>query len=247
MSRFAILMMVASAAVLAGCGSDSSAGPDETGPAYPDIEGLVTFYTFDGDYDNEVSDNHTGTPSRAVTFVDGRPLAGGGIAGQAIHVERDDYVSVPDDAALDIADAVTVAAWVNPEASDRAYAGLVDKSHDVGYSFAMWGGIADPETTYVKVRINGSATATDKIVPMGMDIWSHIGFTFDSTTGRVRFYLNGARVDSALLTGPIGDSDEDLYIGTAPGAGQYKGKIDEVAIFDRALTQEEMAELYEFE
>lgn len=99
----------------------------------------------------------------------------------------------------------------------------------------------------MKARVAGGAVTTDPLVPMGMDVWSHIGLTYDSATGRIRVYFNGAKVDSGLTAGPIGTTDADLYFGYAPGGGQYKGKIDEVAIFDRALTEEEMVELYEFE
>ena len=110
----------------------------------------------------------------------------------------------------------------------------------------MWGGIADPETTDISAYIGGSHGWTDRIVPMGMDDWSHIAFTYSDATSRLRFYYNGAVVDSGLLVGPIGTNDEDLYIGYGPNAGGYKGKIDEVAIFDRALTAYEIHELYLF-
>jgi len=239
-----VVLLAASVLALAAC-SDST-GPGETGPASPDIDGLVVFYNFDGSYENEVSDAHDGTASRAVSFVSGRPLHGGGTAGQAVHVERDDHIVIPDDPALDITDAITVAVWVNPEASDRAYAAIVDKNFAEAYSIGMWGGIADPETTNIKACINHNVRTTDKMVPMGMDTWSHIAFTFRTDTGRTRLYFNGAKVDSGTITGPIGSSDQDLYIGDGPSGG-YKGAIDEVTIFDRALTQDEIAELYEFE
>jgi hypothetical protein len=245
MKRIALVLLAVSVLALAGCGD--STGPGEIGPPYPDIDGLVVFYNFEGDYQNEVSDAHHGTASRAVTFVPGRPLGAGFAAGQAIHVERLDHVSVPDDPALDIADAITVAAWVNPEASDQASAAIVDKDHEEAYSLAMWGGIADPETTDIRAFINDSARITDRMVPMGMDVWSHIAFTFRTDTGRTRLYFNGVKVDSGLLAGPIGNSPQDLKIGYGPGSGGYKGAIDEVAIFSRALTQDEVAELYDYD
>jgi hypothetical protein len=65
-------------------------------------------------------------------------------------------------------------------------------------------------------------------------------------TDRYRFYHNGALIDSGLHLGTIGTSDEDLRIGRAFAGDGYKGKIDEVAIFDRALTASEIHEFYLF-
>lgn len=237
--KLAALLLTASVLVIYGC--SNSTGPGETLP-YPDIDGLVVFYAFEGDCDNEVADAHHGTPSRAVTFVAGRSAA----AGQAIHVERNDHVLVPDDPELDITGAITLAAWVNPEASDRALAAVIDKDYDEAYTFGMWGGIADPETTYMRAYVSDSSFGTDRMIPMGMDIWSHIAFTFDEATDRYRFYFNGSVVDSGLFTATIGTSDSDLRIGRSYAGDGYKGKIDEVAIFDRALTPSEVAELCHF-
>jgi len=240
----ASVFIAVSVLVIVGC--SSSTGPDDNLP-YPEIDGIVVFYTFDGNYENQVADEHHGTPSRAVTFVPGRyydPDAGP--IGQAIHVETDDFVLVHDHPELDITGDITLAAWVNPEASNRALAAVIWKDHDEAYCLGMWGGIADPETTDIEAYVGGSHMRTDDMVRMGMDEWSHIAFTYSDATNRVRFYFNGAIVDSGLISGPVGTSDADLYIGDGPGAGGYKGKIDEVAIFDRALTASEIHELFLF-
>jgi hypothetical protein len=251
MKRGKLFSAAASIVLVAGCiistGCSDSTGPSEPGPSYPDIEGLVVFYNFDGNYENETSEAHGGAATRAVTFVDGRPRQGGGSAGQAIHVETNDYVAVPDHADFDITSDVTVAAWVNPEASDRSVASIVCKGYAEAYGLAMWGGIADPETTNIYAYVNGGSRSSEYVVPMGMDIWSHIGFTYSTSTGRVRHYFNGAKIDSGTLAGPMVVSDDDLQFGYKTQLGGYKGSIDEVAIFDRALTEEEMHALYEYE
>ena len=168
-----------------------------------------------------------------------------GPIGQAIHVDRDSYVSIPDDAELDIIDEITVAAWVNPEASDRNFATLVGKGATDSYMFGMWGGIADPETTNIRVYISDTGSFGPYIIPMGMDVWSHVAFTFSDDTDRVRMYFNGVKVDSGVNFGVLEDSSSDLTIGDGDYGG-YKGKIDEVAIFDRVLTDSEILELYTF-
>ena len=110
----------------------------------------------------------------------------------------------------------------------------------------MWGGIADPETTYMKVYISGVSVHSSRVIHMGMDDWSHIAYTFDEESDRYRFYFNGSLIDSGLHLGTIGTSVDGLRIGRAFAGDGYKGKIDEVAIFDRALIASEIHELFLF-
>jgi hypothetical protein len=236
--RLTALLLVASALVLSGC-SDSSTDPSEP-RTYPDIDGLVVFYPFDGNLENAVADEHHGTASRAVTFVDPRP----GKSGQALHVESVDFVWVADHPDLDIMGELSIGAWISPEASDQAWATLVGKGVD-SYMFGMWGGIADPETTDIRLYVHDSGTWAPDLVPMGMDVWSHVAVTFDPDTDRVRFYLNGAKVDSGSISEEAEDTDDDLMIGSS-AYGRYKGRIDNLAIFDRVLTGAEVLQLKNF-
>ncbi len=238
--KSALVLLASLALTIAGC--SSSSGPSDN-PPYPDIPGLVVFYEFDGDLENEVADEHHGTASRAVTYVPDRD----GAADGAIHVDKYDVISVPDHADLDITEAVTLAAWVSPEASDQAHASLIDKNHNEAYSLGMWGGIADPDTTLFFCYIAGEFENSPYLLPMGTGVWSHIAVTFDDATDRMRLYFNGSQVDSGNIGASIGVTDQALRIGGSQPAGFYKGRIDEVAVFDRALTHEEVEELYQFD
>ncbi len=229
--------------LLAGCSSSVTA-PDETEDlTYPDISGLVVYYEFDGDLTNEVSDSHDGTANRALTYVSDRH----GSANSAVYMNTSDKVVVPDDPALDITGGITLAAWVRPEASDRAYAAVIDKKYTEAYSFGIYGAIADPDTVYMISYIDYDADITPNIVPMGTGAWSHIAFTFEDSTGKSRYYLNGAVVDSSTRSVVLATSDEDLRIGGSFHTDDYKGAIDQVALFSRALTPTEIGELFAFE
>ena len=84
-------------------------------------------------------------------------------------------------------------------------------------------------------------------VPYGTGTWSHIAFTFVDSTGRGEFYLNGIPVGGGTKSVTIGTCDEDLRIGVAYYGDRFKGAIDQVAIFSRALSPEEVSELFAFE
>lgn len=231
------------ALVVAGCTCSSTDPGEKDEPTHPDIDGIVAYYEFDGDLENEVSDSHHGTASGAVTYTTDRH----GSANAAAHVERAAEVLVPDDPELDITGGITLAVWVRPEASDRAYAAVIDKDYTEAYSFGIYGGIVDPDTVYIISYISDDSDGTPNVVPMGTGVWSHIAFTFEDATGRSRYYFNGAVVDSSTRPVVLGTSDEDLRIGGSFLGDDYKGAIDQAAVFSRALTPEEVGALFAFD
>ncbi len=69
--------------------------------------------------------------------------------------------------------------------------------------------------------------------------WQHVAATYDGTTAR--FYVDGAEVASKVFTGNVGNSNVwriGAY-GVAP-TGFFDGSIDDVRIYDRALTASEI-------
>jgi hypothetical protein len=241
MRRLAFGLMLA-ACVVTGCSSSTGPGKNDK-PAYPDMEGLVAYYKFNGNLENEVSDLHDGTASGSITYTADRH----GSAGRAMYVGTNDKAVVPDDPELDITGGITLAAWVRPEASDRAYAAVIDKKYTEAYSFGIYGGVTDPDTVEMISYISHAGAFTQPLVPMGTGVWSHIAYTFEDASGKGRFYLNGAVVDSSTRASGLATSDEDLYIGGSFLGDGYKGAIDQVAIFNRALTPVEVGELFAFE
>jgi len=82
------------------------------------------------------------------------------------------------------------------------------------------------------------------------NVWYHIVVTYGSDFVN-RLYINGVLEDSATGTGPIYyHSGQNLHIGSGPGsagAGGVDGVIDEVVVYDKALTAGEISQLYNLE
>jgi len=87
--------------------------------------------------------------------------------------------------------------------------------------------------------------STNASIPTGT--WTHVAATYDPSPGNeVRLYINGQLDNSTNFAhGPIDSSDSALTIGNRMGQHYFDGTIDEVAIYNRALSAEEIAELYE--
>jgi hypothetical protein len=83
---------------------------------------------------------------------------------------------------------------------------------------------------------------TDTHAPTGLtlNIWSHVAATYDGAT--LRLYVNGTQVSSRAVTGNIAVSTGQVRIGGNNVWGEYfAGLIDEVRIYNRALTATEIA------
>ncbi len=83
-------------------------------------------------------------------------------------------------------------------------------------------------------------------VPLDVDVWYHVAVTFDPAvdSGTMVLYKNGVEVDRATDV-PTQNPSNATYIGRYLTGYYFKGSIDEVMVFSRALTEEEFGTLYE--
>jgi hypothetical protein len=241
--RWTILALPAIAVVLV-CGCGSTISPDEEpGPDYPDIENFIAFYQFDGSLNNTVSDDlHVMSQKDPQYIADHN-----GADSSAIYVRStSDTLWIPSRGAFDITGEITLAAWVQPELRDNAYCTIVDKDYDAAYSMGV-GGATAPDTTALRLYVSDWHFWTSEAVPFGTGEWTHVACSYDESSGVAKFYVNGTLRDSLEYQIDIGISDEDLRIGRSAYGDDYEGGIDQVAVFDRALTPAEVAELYAFD
>jgi hypothetical protein len=89
---------------------------------------------------------------------------------------------------------------------------------------------------YVNVNEDIGVTATSAMV---LDIWTHLTFTYDGSM--LRMFVNGAEVSSQAASGAAASTAGVLRIGGNAYWGEYfKGIIDEVRLYNRALTATEI-------
>ena len=94
---------------------------------------------------------------------------------------------------------------------------------------------------------SGKATLeTDSTGVVPLDTWTHVAATYDGPTSTMKVYTNGEERGSTTHLGPIHTgSGYPVWIGLSPEdsgtAAPWNGKIDDVRIYDRALTAGEIA------
>ena len=83
----------------------------------------------------------------------------------------------------------------------------------------------------------------------GTDVWEHLVLvkTGNTSSYQLTLYVNGEKANEQNLSAGAVDAVTDLIIGahrTAGDTGQFVGDIDELRLYDRAVTEEEVAALF---
>lgn len=132
---------------------------------------------------------------------------------------------------------MTLEAWVYPTIINANYRDVIVKGGENYYLSAssqpnsMAGGGSH--------LANGAWLDVLSTNPLPVNTWSHICVTADGST--VRFWVNGVQTSAKLQPAPLGTSTLALEIGGDAKFGQYfTGRIDEVRIYNLALTQAEI-------
>jgi Concanavalin A-like lectin/glucanases superfamily len=145
-----------------------------------------------------------------------------------------DWVTVADDPSLDLSGALTLEAWVRPVAGS-GFRTVVLKEYPPGlHAYALNGSAG---SSLGEVVTNNFHTAHGPA--LGANSWSHVAVTLSQ--GSVRFYVNGSLASTAAAPGTVSNSSGPLRIGGNAIWGEYfGGLIDELRVYNRALTAAEI-------
>ena len=228
---------------------------DETGPVCcakgdiwrfttcpePNIDyGLVALWKFDEAngtiaYDSAGSNNGT---------INGATWTTGKIDGALSFDGSNDYVNVPNNSALNITGDITISAWVHLAAGSSTKS-IVAKTAGNGatnnpFDFRTEG------TSLTLVRADASGhEVTYSTTPMSTQQWYHVLVRVKNKVPD--FYLDGVITGKtvATFTKTPTSNTNPLYIGRRADGLYFNGKIDSVRIYNRALSADEVALLYQ--
>lgn len=205
-----------------------------------DLAGLVGYWKFDEGTGTTAGDSswngHSGNLANAPTWGTGRV----GSYALSFSDGSNQYVNAGNPAILNFLDntrAITVSAWVYPTANS-------------GHSSDQWGiasKLAYPNSGWwLDMRNTGKMhfgtcdgtshnVYTTTTIPLNQ--WSHVVGWSNGTTNKV--YINGVEAGSSA-SGTLKDSSSNFSISTGTGYG-FTGKIDDVRVYNRALSASEIS------
>jgi len=216
------------------------------------LNGLVAHWKFDegsGMIAHDSAGNNDGV-------IHGAQWTTGQVGGALEFAGQGHYVEIPDDDSLTPASEITISYWINKRAGTGAgiskCANCPNESASPGNSRAYRLNI-HPNTEKVELVILAAAFDGDMIISNAvpsLNAWHHIVGTFSH--GAAAIYIDGQLDNSAMLS--VSSIMNDVQPLTIAAMWDYCGPdnldsglyglIDDVRIYDRALSAQEIEELY---
>jgi len=178
-------------------------------------------------------------------IVRGSVSYGAGKRGNAASFDGDgDYIEIADATTpttknhrFQSTDTYTLAAWVYPTHTGvNRWRGVVTKSRDGGNRYGIW------ITSRERWAADTPTGVLEGTLTVVRNAWTHVAIVQDGRTNTRRLYVNGAL--GAIGTAAPGDGTGPLWIGGGASTGfWFQGKIDDVRIYERALSPAEISGL----
>jgi large repetitive protein len=196
------------------------------------VAGLVAAYSFDegtGTTVNDLSGN-----GNVGTVVNATWTSAAKYGNALVFNGTNSIVTVPNSATLQLTNAMTLEAWVNPAVVANAWTDVIYKYPDNYYLEATSNSQKVPGGGNTVGATDSTIFGTTALTP---NVWTNLTLTYDGTT--LRLYVNGAQVSSvATPSGPMATSTNPLQIGGDSFHTQFfNGTIDEVRLYNVALNQ----------
>lgn len=195
--------------------------------------GLVAYYPFNGNANDESGLQNNGTNVGATPTVDRN-----GQSGKAFAFNGTGYVSIPHNAGMNFGDLspMSVSFWMVREPGEAHVIGKRAGQNDC--SFQIHSGAFHGSTANWNAGLNYS-------LPDGPSPWIHMVYTFDGN--RMSVYKNGQLEagQTGRVLGP--KSTAPIMIGKLNFGFPFVGSLDDVRFYNRALSDAEIAALYVIE
>lgn len=214
--------------------------------------GLIAYYSFNGNAKDSTNNHLDGTVYGATLITD---RFGNTNSAYSFNMNGDstDYIDVPNDSLLEPDSSISISAWVWISSTDSSnFERILSKQQVQAQNYASYQLIAGNETqdslgyAGLTLRTTTSYNWTGHSGISFIDKWVNICGTWDGSN--MKFYQNGVLTANIPQSGKILYDNEDLWIGKGfDGLGYnlyFKGYIDDIRIYNRAIDSTEIAALY---
>jgi hypothetical protein len=194
-----------------------------------ELEGIIA--SDSSGYDNDGTLTNMNPPGCWVSGMFGNALSFDGV---------DDYVDCGNDESLDPGDNITIEVWIYPTSwAHDTYVGIVSKRDAwLGMDWELY---YDRATNRIRVVMGNKLVIHGANTSPSLNAWHHLVYTKSGSVHKL--YLDGVNTDTSThaITVPTGDRVRiGLLGGDFPNRFAFSGTIDQVRIWDGALTESDI-------
>jgi hypothetical protein len=178
--------------------------------------------------------------SNTATLVNGVARATGKYGGGLTFDGGDDYLTVPNSSSLNISGTgLTLSMWINPQAllpgGDSVVLGKFWNATMTSPYYQYGLELAGGTVPVFYVGTAGGPISASMGSALLLNQWNHLAVVFNGS--QVQYYLNGALITTVSLSATITARGNPFQLGADNNTQQFfKGSLDEVRIYNRALT-----------
>ena len=205
-------------------------------PDPPDTTGLVAWYQFEGNFEDTSGNELHGMPAGgAITIYD----EGGNGKEPSYVLGLDgigDYVNCGSDPKFNITESITLACWIKVNEFDKSWQGIVTRGDN------SWRIARNVNKSWLEFALNYlSIPYIPGTVKVDDGQWHHVIGMYDHNVA-MYLYIDGVVDTFSPTSGNINISEHDVCIGCNFGGTlrEWNGWIDDVRIYNRTLTDEEI-------
>ncbi|HEY1663123.1 MAG TPA: LamG-like jellyroll fold domain-containing protein [Verrucomicrobiae bacterium] len=213
-------------------------------PCDPPPSGLVGWWKGDGNAWDSSSNGNNGV-------VNGNLSYGSGEVGQCFLMDGSTaFVHIPASSNMNVGTGggFSIEGWIDP-ADVSVEHPMVEWNNGQGYGSHFWISVRGVGNIYA--NLVDTAGAFHQIVSANglvqSNVFQHVALTYNKTSGLATLYLNGVMVTQQNLGNFTPQTSYDLYLGYRPTPdieNYWVGGIDEMSLYNRALSQSEIQAIY---
>jgi len=212
-------------------------------PCDPDPSGLVAWWQGEGNAYDSIGTNN-GTPVGGVTYTNGE-------VGRAFMLDNvnttTSYIPLPASPSLNLGTSggLTIECWIKPDAATlRGGAPIIEWDSATTDGLQLW---IDLSANIKDTSGSSHSLAADGLV--NSNSFQHVALTYDKNSGNAFLYYNGVAVATANIGNITPQTTYPVNIGRRTGqpignGSNYGGLIDELSLYNRALSSNEIAAIY---
>lgn len=206
-------------------------------PGNVPTSGLVGYWPFTGNANDLSGNGFNGSVNGAVLTTDRF-----GTANNAYNFDgSNDEIVITHNSSFNFTQ-FTISCWALKDNQSLYIPGIISKvqTNNLGWYLVANSNISD------SICFEGGISSGNYFVAHAAALtpnqWVHIVGTFSPGTQRI--YINGVLMDTDNNPGNLYNSSENIRIGFKNGDSYWGGKIDDIGIWNRVLTQQEITSLY---